>query len=319
MMINNKINFLDTTIINQNGQIHLEQFRKPESSGVVLNYKTAVAPLSYKKSTLIGELHRANNTTTTPEARKKAIYETREIFLKNGYPLCLITEKMTDLINRNFGPSENKAKRLADSVNPNLHFYTMSLPFSSFRCSKVASKIYKILRQYTPDFRLNIAFNTIKLSSIFLPKMKPPKHTFFQSNLIYKFRCDCTDEYIGETKRLLHTRILEHRTKSESHIYNHLNNCETYQSNFFEKYRIHPEYANDKLLREYIFEHFEILERNLQHKKLRETSEGILITLEQPQINKQFEHKCTKLLTNFNIPKSDHTDITPNSTIDNGL
>jgi len=82
-MLNNKINFLDTTIINQNGQIHLEQYRKPESSGVVLNYKSAVVPLSYKRSTLIGELHRANNTTTTPEARKKAIYETREIFLKN--------------------------------------------------------------------------------------------------------------------------------------------------------------------------------------------------------------------------------------------
>ena len=154
IMLENKINFLDTTIINQNRRIHLEQYRKPESSGVVLNYKSAVAPLSYKRSTLIGELHRANNTTTTPEARKKAIYETREIFLKNGYPLYLIDEKMTELINRNFAPSENKAKRLADSENPDLHFYTMSLPYSSFRCSKIASKIYKILRQYSPNFRV---------------------------------------------------------------------------------------------------------------------------------------------------------------------
>jgi len=82
IMLDNKINFLDTTIINQAGQIHLEQYRKPESSGVVLHYKSAVAPLSYKRSTLIEELHRANNTTTTPEVRKKAIYETREILEK---------------------------------------------------------------------------------------------------------------------------------------------------------------------------------------------------------------------------------------------
>ena len=41
-MENNRINFLDTTIINEESQIHLEQFRKPEASGVVLNYKTAV-------------------------------------------------------------------------------------------------------------------------------------------------------------------------------------------------------------------------------------------------------------------------------------
>ena len=70
-----------------------------------------------------------------------------------------------------------------------------------------------------------------------------------------------------ETKRLLHIRVLDHRTKSESHMYNHINHCETYQSNFFEKYRIHPEYANHTLLRENIFEHFEIMERNLQNKK----------------------------------------------------
>jgi len=50
-------------------------------------------------------------------------------------------------------------------------------------------------------------------------------------------------------------------------MYNHINHCETYQSNFFEKYRIHPEYANHTLLRENIFEHFEIMERNLQNKK----------------------------------------------------
>ena len=30
-----------------------------------------------------------------------------------------------------------------------------------------------------------------------------------------------------------------------------------------------------------------------------ETAEGILITLEQPKINKQFEHRTTKLLTYF--------------------
>ena len=93
---------MDTTIVNQNGRIHLEQYRKPESLGVVLNYKSALAPISYKRSTLIGELHRSNNTTTTPEAQKKALDETREIFFKNGYPLSLIDEKMTELINANW-------------------------------------------------------------------------------------------------------------------------------------------------------------------------------------------------------------------------
>ena len=140
--------------------------------------------------------------------------------------------------------------------------------------------------------------------------MKPIKINFVQSNLIYKFKFDCTDQYIGETN--LHTRVLEHRTKSESHIYNHINHCETYQSNFFEQYRIHPQYANDTLLHENNFQHFNIMERNHQNKKLRENFEGILITLEQPKINKQFEHKSTKLLTNFNLQKAANTETTSN-------
>lgn len=129
--------------------------------------------------------------------------------------------------------------------------------------------------------------------------MKPLKNEFFQSNLIYKFTCDCNEVYIGETKRLLHTRVLEHRTVKDSHIYSHIATCEAYNQKFFEKHRVHSEYAKHANLREFIFEHFEIIEKNLHNKKLRETSEGILITLEQPEINKQFEHKSTKLLSTF--------------------
>ena len=85
--------------------------------------------------------------------------------------------------------------------------------------------------------------------------------------------------------------------------------------NFFKIYHLHTEYAQPSLLRDYIFQHFEIMENNLHNKKQRETSEGILITLEQPEINKQFEHKSTKLLSTFYNPFSEQTQ----PTNDNGL
>ena len=75
--------------------------------------------------------------------------------------------------------------------------------------------------------------------------------------------------------------------------------CESYDKQFFDKYRVPPEYAKPPELRDFIFEHFDIVERNLQNRKFRETSEGIQIILEKPEINKQFEHKSTKLLTTF--------------------
>ena len=89
----------------------------------------------------------------------------------------------------------------------------MSLPYTSFRCSHIAYKIYKIIEKYTPNFRLSIAFTTIQLSSLKLPKLKPPKQDLLNSHTVYQFECPCSTTYIGETYRLLDTRILEHRAK----------------------------------------------------------------------------------------------------------
>ena len=46
---------------------------------------------------------------------------------------------------------------------------------TGFRRSKVASEIYKLLEKYTPNFKLNIAFSTIKLASVILPRLKPKR------------------------------------------------------------------------------------------------------------------------------------------------
>ena len=41
-------------------------------------------------------------------------------------------------------------------------------------------------------------------------------------NAVYKISCNiCNKEYIGQTKRILRTRILEHCTSSDSHVKRH--------------------------------------------------------------------------------------------------
>ena len=45
-MANNKLNFLDTTVILDNNQLNLEHFRKPTATDCMTNYKTAVSPKS---------------------------------------------------------------------------------------------------------------------------------------------------------------------------------------------------------------------------------------------------------------------------------
>ena len=57
-----------------------------------------------------------------------------------------------------------------------------------------------------------------------------------------------------------------------------------------------------KQQREFIKEHFTIIQKNLTNWKQRVAAEGVLITLENPKINKQKEHKATKLLCSCVLP-----------------
>ena len=108
-------------------------------------------------------------------------------------------QKIEEIKRRDFKPSPNKLCREKERKNPDLIFYTMSLPFTSFRCSAVASQIYQILKKATPNFRLSIVFSTIKLNSVILPRMKAKKAFYNNSNSVYEFECDCKSVYIGET------------------------------------------------------------------------------------------------------------------------
>ena len=72
---------------------------------------------------------------------------------------------------------------------------TISLPYTDFRCSQVASRIHKLLEKYTANFPLNIAFSTIKLSSVILPRLKPAIKYTHSSNIVYQFTCPCNSTY----------------------------------------------------------------------------------------------------------------------------
>ena len=82
-MQNNELIYLDTKIINYDGNLHLEMYRKPQASENLLNFRNGISPKSYEISTLVGELYRCNNTTSTPDALDRALTNTKNIFLKN--------------------------------------------------------------------------------------------------------------------------------------------------------------------------------------------------------------------------------------------
>ena len=137
-MSENKLNFLDTTVFLENEDLHLEFYRKPSASNCLTNYKNAVSPKSYKISTLCGEIHRVNNCTSSTTKLKKALEQLESIFVDNQYPRKLVQEKIKEISSRNFGPSSNKLERLEQQKNPDLKHVSISLPYTSFRCSHIA-------------------------------------------------------------------------------------------------------------------------------------------------------------------------------------
>ena len=299
-----RLNFLDTTVCLRNEDLSLEFYRKTSASNCLTNFKHEVSPKSYKISTLCGEIYRINNCTSSDETRARS-EKIESIFVENQYPRKLIREKINEISGRNFEPSPNKLIREEQLRNPDLKHVSISLPYTSFRCSHIAFKIYKLIEKYTPNFRLNIAFTTLKLSSVILPMLKPQKISLYNSHTVYKFECPCSMTYIGETTRVLETRILEHRQLKASHICKHISSCDKYKNALTLLYGDNP---SDTEKRTYIKTRFTILEKNLQNYYTRTIHEGLMITLQQPELNKQVHHRSTSLICNCVLPSKKQRD-----------
>ena len=101
--------FLDTTTYVDDSNVpQLKQYRKPTASDVVFNFNSNICPKKYKISTLVGEIHRANNTCTTESDLNTALKNLTNIFSKNGYPIKLINKKINEIKKCNYQPSSKK-------------------------------------------------------------------------------------------------------------------------------------------------------------------------------------------------------------------
>ena len=178
----------------------------------------------------------------------------------NQYPKNFIKNKISEIRNRNFGPNLNKALRLADENNPDLTFFYLSLPYTSYKCSQIATQIKYILEKYTKNYRVKICFKTISLEKVILPRLKPIKPLLFTPNTVYLFTCVCLETYIGHTGRLLKNRIQEHNRCASSHVFEHIYGCEKYLNVLTTEHGTAP---NLTQRRKHLYGYFTALSTNL--------------------------------------------------------
>ena len=142
-MKNNSLTFLDTEIyLNQENVPEIKKFRKESASDVIMNYNS-ISPKRYKLSTLKGDVFRCHHTCSTEEGLNKALDDLKELYVKNEYPKSLVDNIIREIKNKNFTNNGNRIKYQELKAEAPNQFYTLCIPYTSARCEKVSSSIYK--------------------------------------------------------------------------------------------------------------------------------------------------------------------------------
>ena len=293
---NNKLVFLDTSIfIDNNGVPQLRMYRKLTNSDVKINFKSSIMSKKHKISSLCGDIFRCFYTTVTPDELDKALINMKNLYLKNQYPVKLIDSKIFEIRNRNFTSKSNKLERTEEIQKfPNRNF-NLCLPFTALRCEKISYKIVKLVKKYTPDYRLNICWKSEKLGRFYTPKLKLPIPKFEKTGAVYNFKCRCEKTfYIGETQRRLKSRIKEHNQPScDSAISDHIYSCDIYLNLLKETFGDKPSPTEKQ---NYIKDCFTSLATNLYSYHYRKDFEAMAISLLKPPLNEQVQHRSVRII-----------------------
>ena len=234
------LNFLDFTLSwrepNNVPNFKTTVFRKATAAKTMKPFQD-YGPKAWKTGTLVWFLRRAVTHSSTPLLMHQEFQYLEEKFAEAGFPRSLISKKINQTVEVMMGYSKKKNEE--DEKLVSNRWLVLHVPW----CGEDADKeLFKIRRLLPIDVcRISIAYTTQKFRQLlptFRPKPdqnnddQPINRKLLQNNLVYKYKCECGKEYIGETKRRLSIRVAEHKKKS-SPMSEHLKDC---KSEFHEKY-----------------------------------------------------------------------------------
>ena len=162
---------------------------------------TSKIPVRYKRSAIIGELHRAKKIASNFDIQIKRIVKK---YIAAGFPSRFVLS-----IIDNFDSGKDNL------IIPQWLFeekkaFTIHLPFSPSNESFVKRFISKLNYFTNEKCKFNVVWKTRKVQSL-LPLKDKVDH---YSCVIYRGDCSCDQNYIGETVRNAKIRWNEHEYKS---------------------------------------------------------------------------------------------------------
>jgi len=195
--LNNKINFLDLTIVIKNQSILFDRYEKPTSTGRYINYYSQ-HPWTQKRGIIYGLIDRTI-LLSHPDYHENNLISVVNTLLNNCFPLSLIFST----INKRIKTLTYKEKGSKDKrSNKNI---------TSFFTIPYVKSISESFLPITTKFGFNISYSIPNTLHSFIKRGKDKINSTSQRDCVYKIKCkNCEDSYVGQTKRQLGTRVKEH-------------------------------------------------------------------------------------------------------------
>jgi len=196
-----RLNFLDLTIIKQDNTLIFDWFRKSTFSGRFLNYHSH-HPFTHKRGTMYSLIDRVFRLSH-PLFHKNNLDHVIKILLDNGYPLDLIFNTIRKRLHTFIHSRKGIVTKEKDE-NPRFQYFT--IPYVS--C--ISKKFIQFFKNITFS---KLAFCCYNKLNKFIGVHKDVLSLSSRSNVVYRINClDCDTSYVSQTKRILNTRINEHKS-----------------------------------------------------------------------------------------------------------
>jgi len=196
---NNMLNFLNVSVIRDNGNIITNWFRKPTFSGRYINFYSN-HPIQYKLNTVTNLVDQAI-LLSDERFHLENLDIVKAILLNNGYPLTMLNKlivKRHKYLKNKIGGSHVTINDQLDNRN-----FILTVPYTG----RLSNDIRRIVKNF-----VDVRFSIPKKLDTLIRKGKDRLDDFRRTEVVYQIECrDCDQVYIGQTKRHLETRVKEHK------------------------------------------------------------------------------------------------------------
>ena len=214
---NNKINYLDLTIIKNNNKIEYDIYRKPTHTEICI-HRDSRHPMQQKLSTFHSLIHRLRKIPMTKERYNKELNYIKNLAIKNGYSTHLINNLIKKAQRK-----EELSKCTSLKTKDNNTYKWITLTYTGSETHQIAN----IIKKHNKNIK--IAYKTDNNLKKIIPN-QISKINKYDKRGVYKINCkNCEKFYIGMTNRNFNIRYKEHiqdflNNRGRSNYANHLLN-----------------------------------------------------------------------------------------------